>query len=357
MHKTLALATAEINPAQRQDDEHRFHPRVDYLELSRLANIDIVDYDVYKTPPGKWLKGTETRLRSDLYLAFEGMLRSRDYQMVLAMSERVGIPFAGLHRFINRRKPFMMMFMCWSWRQELVITRLGLFKSADVIVVLCNSLRDHMIRLGADPSRVRVVPLGIDNVFYAPQPRIAKRPGFIMSVGESRTRDYVTLMQAVDGLPVELLMAASGSWYAREKDRIEYSGVPANVTVVRHLPPVELRNYYAQANFVVLPVVPSVASFGGTAALEAYSMGIPVIANRSPGLMDYVIDGETGILVEPGDKAALREAIEYLITNPDEARRMGRNARLAVERELNMDCYVQRLAALIDSVAMRESRR
>jgi glycosyltransferase involved in cell wall biosynthesis len=275
--------------------------------------------------------------------------------MVLAMSERVGIPYAGFHRLINRRKPFMMMFMCWSWRQELVMTRLGLFKSADVIVVLCNSLREHMIGLGADPNRVFVVPLGIDNVFYAPQPHIQPRPGFIMSVGESRTRDYGALMQAVDGLPVELLVAASGSWYAREKNRMEYAGVPANVTVVRHLPPAELRNYYAQANFVVLPVIPSVASFGGTAALEAFSMGIPVIANRSPGLMDYVIDGETGILVEPGDKEALRNAIEFLLTNPEEAQRMGRNARLAVERGLNMDCYLQRLAALMHSVTMRDA--
>jgi glycosyltransferase involved in cell wall biosynthesis len=85
-------------------------------------------------------------------------------------------------------------------------------------------------------------------------------------------------------------------------------------------------------------------------------MGIPVIANRSPGLMDYVIDGKTGILVEPGDKEALRNAIEFLITHPEEAQRMGRNARLTVERGLNMDCYVQRLAALINSMVMRKGR-
>ena len=44
------------------------------------------------------------------------------------------------------------------------------------------------------------------------------------------------------------------------------------------------------------------------------SMGRAVIATRSPGLLDYVVDGETGILVDFGDVHAWREAIQYLLS-------------------------------------------
>jgi glycosyltransferase involved in cell wall biosynthesis len=56
-------------------------------------------------------------------------------------------------------------------------------------------------------------------------------------------------------------------------------------------------------------------------------MGRPVIASRIGGLPEFVLDGETGILVPPGNAAALREAIEDLLAVPERRELMGRSAR------------------------------
>ena len=56
-------------------------------------------------------------------------------------------------------------------------------------------------------------------------------------------------------------------------------------------------------------------------------MGRPVIASRIGGLSDIVADGETGLLVPPGDDKALSEAIQILLADPDRRSRMGMMAR------------------------------
>jgi glycosyltransferase involved in cell wall biosynthesis len=60
-----------------------------------------------------------------------------------------------------------------------------------------------------------------------------------------------------------------------------------------------------------------------TVVMEALASGQPVIASRVGGLPDLIADGETGLLVPPGDAAMLRQAIERLIADPELRARMG----------------------------------
>lgn len=77
-----------------------------------------------------------------------------------------------------------------------------------------------------------------------------------------------------------------------------------------------------------LGLVPSiVAETFGIVALEAMYMGKPVIAARSGGLSDVVVDGETGFLVPPGDPHALRNAIQVLLDDPTRRAAMGSMAK------------------------------
>ena len=79
-------------------------------------------------------------------------------------------------------------------------------------------------------------------------------------------------------------------------------------------------------------VRPSLTEGMPLTVLEAMASGLPVIATRVSGTSEIIAHNETGILVEPGNVEQLAEAIKYLVESPEEALRLGRNARAYIER-------------------------
>jgi hypothetical protein len=340
----LVLATAERSGEQARDVGHERFPRVDYVELQQRARVDVLDYAVYPAGrAGARVRGLEARLRSDPYLALRGLRRAGRYERVVCLSERVGIPFAALRRAGLCRASIAVLFQAWSHRQEAAMTRLRLFEAIDVIGVHSRALGDHLVALGAPAERVRVMHWGVDQRFFAP--RDGASPGaFALTLGETRHRDYAALFRAVDGLDIELRVLPGGYEYAREKRPAVPLRAPANVRFVPRVSPVALRDLYAEARFVVVAVPDLLYAAGLTAALEAMSMARAVIATRSRGLADYLVDGETCLLVDPGDVAGLRAAIARLAGDPSLARRLGENGRRRVEADFNQVRYVEQLA-------------
>jgi glycosyltransferase involved in cell wall biosynthesis len=354
MSRILVLATADLRPDQLADSGHLRYPRVDYVELRRHLDIDVFDYALYQqTRLGSFFRRLETQLRSDLYLTLLGLWAAPRYDLVFAMSERAGIPFSALRRLLPGQPPFVSMFQCWSGRQETVVKKLNLLKAMNGVAVHCRTMKNHLLQLGAPAERTHILPYSIDHHFFSPQ-KAARRPNLVLRVGEIRSRDYPTLFQAVSGLPLDLVVAASGSWYAREKTARLQASVPQNVVVTERMPIIELRSLYARSSFVVLPIYDSIFSAGLTSILEAAAMARPVIAARSRGIAEFVRDGETGILVNPGDALAMRAAIEYLLAHPEEACRMGHNARQRLEEEQNLDIYVEQIAHFLHSCSSRQ---
>lgn len=99
---------------------------------------------------------------------------------------------------------------------------------------------------------------------------------------------------------------------------------PSNVFVFKNWPRNAVMGAYRRSLTVLLPSVS--AESCPTSVMEAMAMGRPVVASRIGGLGELVADGETGLLVEPGDVQALQRAIEHLLAHPDLRGRMGRAA-------------------------------
>ncbi len=103
----------------------------------------------------------------------------------------------------------------------------------------------------------------------------------------------------------------------------------------------DLPETYRRAAVFVMPTRQdyhdgSVEGFG-IVYLEASASGLPVVAARSGGAAEAVLENETGLLVPPDDPPALTKALTYLLDDPALRQRMGRAGRLWVEREMNWD--------------------
>ncbi len=80
------------------------------------------------------------------------------------------------------------------------------------------------------------------------------------------------------------------------------------------------------------------------AVREAMTLGKPVIATALGGMPDMIVDGESGLLIKPGDAPALASSLETLLTLPDLRQKLGTNAGLFARK--NFDIQVQKLAFL-----------
>lgn len=109
----------------------------------------------------------------------------------------------------------------------------------------------------------------------------------------------------------------------------------------------DLTHILAAADLCVLPSHGE--TFGLTVA-EAMALERPVVATRVGGIPEFVIDGETGILIEPRDYQALAAKILQSINDPDRAKAMGRRGRSHISAYFNERLYGVRIVAVLDDV-------
>lgn len=104
----------------------------------------------------------------------------------------------------------------------------------------------------------------------------------------------------------------------------------------------ELAGLYRRAAVFCLPS--RFEAYGGSSACEAMAFGLPCVVTTVGAFPELVLDGETGILVPPGDVAPLADALSRLLQEPELARRLGQAGRHRVETYLNWDSVVERMA-------------
>jgi glycosyltransferase involved in cell wall biosynthesis len=206
------------------------------------------------------------------------------------------------------------------------------------VVCLGDSQRAELEEL-VPRLRASTAPFGVDERFFRP-PRERPPEPLLLSVGRDLARDYRTLGAAVDGLDVRVVVVAHERNLAGVR-------LPGNVEVQSGLSHVELRDLYARATCVAVPLRRPEFEYGSegaglTALLEAAATALPVVATARPIFRDYL--GDAKITVPPEDPAALREALERELASGD-----GAAARAAVEQHHTTRAFAAALAPLIES--------
>ena len=132
-------------------------------------------------------------------------------------------------------------------------------------------------------------------------------------------------------------------------------GVAGAVRFVGEIADDEVDRWYRRCDVFLLPAREDRATGGaegyGIVCVEAGLRGKPVVAGRSGGIPDAVIDGETGVLVDPLDPAEIADAVTRLLTEPDLAARLGRGGRRRASEDLAWPHSTGQLVRLLTEVA------
>jgi mannosyltransferase len=125
--------------------------------------------------------------------------------------------------------------------------------------------------------------------------------------------------------------------------RIAAAGLKGRILFMGERPSEEMPAWFRR---VALYVAPMRHEGFGLTPLEAMASGAAVVSTRAGAASVLVADGETGLLVEPGDLEALVAAIERLLADRDLAEAMGRRGRLKAVREHAIDSEALRINAV-----------
>jgi glycosyltransferase involved in cell wall biosynthesis len=344
----MIIATSAKPKNAEQEILEGKRPRIEYIELSRRLNAPYVDYDQVGKKYSSVLRRLEEKTKIDFYWAIllAHKIKKERIDVVLSMSERIGIPLA--HMIGNRCRHGVILHNPLSPRKLEAIKVLNTAKYWHRLMPLSRAESEAIKEnLGITDSQVKTVHYAIDTEFYHPM-KDYDDGGYILSLGLSN-RDYPTLIQAMRKLPhIRLKISGTSAW-VKHRAGYESEDLPTNVEIVDYNHPSTIREAYAGSRFVVIPLNPETTqwSAGSASVLQPHAMGKPVVATHIPGLSDYIVDGETGILVKGRDAKAMEDAIDHLWNNPTSVSRMGECAIERARRLFSFDYWMASVCNLL----------
>ena len=271
---------------------------------------------------------------------------------------RAGIPlFTVLHaKEVTERIPLPLLFM---------LRRL-LARSRRIICVSRFTEEAALARFRLPAAKVTVIHPGVDPSIYHPGPTA---PGFRERYGLGDGPVLLTMARVIARKGHDVVVRALPAVLERHPDAVYVVcgkpfepfasrlralvtdlGLDAHVRFTGHVPAADVVDLYRACDVCVMPSrilerKGDTEGFGIT-FIEAGACAKPVIGGREAGVVDAIVDGETGLLVDPSDPAAVAEALNRILGDPGLARRMGEAGRVRVEAAFTWDRVARQYLAL-----------
>jgi alpha-maltose-1-phosphate synthase len=248
-----------------------------------------------------------------------------------------------------------------SWCERVAV------EAAAAVIAVSEGMRADVLAAypAAAPERIHVIRNGIDTAEYAPDPGTAvlarhgvdpSRPSVIFVGRITRQKGVPVLLRAAARLdPGTQLVLCAGQpdtpELAAEVTEL-VTGLQAArsgvVWIPEMLPKREVIQLLSHATVFACP---SLYEPLGIVNLEAMACGTAVVASRTGGIPEVVADGQTGLLVPPGDPAALAMALNALVADPGRAQALGAAGRKRAVAEFGWDTIAGQTAALYAALA------
>ncbi|MGE0096178.1 MAG: glycosyltransferase family 4 protein [Alphaproteobacteria bacterium] len=223
------------------------------------------------------------------------------------------------------------------------------------LVTCTDAGRAHLAALAPSAKKVELVYHGLDLARFAPQPvpRITATTPVILSVGRAvEKKGFDDLLSALAALPSardwRFVHVGGGPLLPELMRQAAQAGIATRLEWRGALPQDEVLRLYREADLFVLPS--RVAGNGDRDGLpnvlmEAQSQSVACVSTRVSGIPELIVDGETGVLVPPGDAPALARAIESLLIDPAARARLGQAGQARVTAHFSHAGGIDILAA------------
>lgn len=252
--------------------------------------------------------------------AFAALLLPAARRLPWVVHWHADIPLDSGSRLLRAAYPFYR-----PWEQALL-------RRADRIIATSAAYRDASPALARWRDRTVVVPLALGEAeapaVTAPLWPAGKRR--LLAVGRlSHYKGFEVLLDSLVGQPdLALLLIGGGEREAALREQVRRLGLDERVQLAGQVDDACLQQAYAQAEIFCLPSLDRAEAFG-MVLLEAMRAGLPCVASAiaGSGVGEVVRDGETGVLVAPGDAGALSAALAALAADAGRCRRYGEAGR------------------------------
>jgi len=256
---------------------------------------------------------------------------------------------------------------------EMALTRQRLmWRKADRLIAVCTSVADELNAYYSIPKeRIRIVFNGVDPETFKPSPdkqRFRRELGVegdpvVLFVGHFGLRKGSHLLLKAAPAVLErfprsqfVLVGGTPSFLGSDvhwkvlQDLVTQSSISKHVRFVGTVPYDKVIRYYLAADLFVLPTLyeglPKVV-------LEAMACGLPVVTTRVSGNTDAVVDGETGVLIEPRSVGQLRVAMLDLLSDSELMAKMGSRGRRRVLEQFTWERAAKRVSEVYGEILSR----
>ena len=270
-----------------------------------------------------------------------------------------GVPLIVTVHSLEPKRPWKREQLGRGYELSTWLERVGI-ENADAVIAVSSEMRKDILDLyDVSPERVTVIYNGVDVEKYRSRTPVDVRRKFgitgpfILFVGRiSRQKGTDVLLKAAENLNRDVTLVLAATSPDTEELLLEVTErVKSNPRVLWINEMVDeetLVSLYSEAEVFVCP---SVYEPFGIINLEAMACGTPVVASGVGGILEVVLDGETGILVPPSDPDALATALNDLLSDKSRREAFSNVGRKRVEDHFSWEIIGKRTLDLYRKVA------
>ena len=230
-------------------------------------------------------------------------------------------------------------------------------KNVDAMTVVSSAMQDEIKKLVPEATLPTIAPMGTDlKHLFTPDDSVCRKLNQLLFVGrlvEKKGLKY--LLQAMPEIlkkypDTHLNIAGTGPEQSNLKAQAKQLNIVKNISFLGRLSHQELVKEYREATLAVFPFIQ--AKNGdieglGLVMIEAMGCGCPVFASDIPAVRDVIVDGETGVLMNPGKAYLISKKILEIIENPKKALTISKQGREEVIKEFSWEISFAKYTKII----------